>query len=57
MAQKNVITLYSKEANEFITSHKNTKKLAGIKLALKKFSKKLRKQVMFKETKRKFKKK
>ncbi len=58
MSQDNLITLYSKEANEHVTTRINKKKFANAaKLELKKFSKKLRKHVLFVQTKKMFKKK
>lgn len=58
MSQDNLITLYSKEADEHITTSRNKKKFANVgKLSLKKFSKKKKKRVTFVETKKIFKKK
>ena len=58
MTQDNLITLYSKEADEHIVTFRNKKKFANAgKLILKKFSKKLRKVVEFVETKKAHKKK
>jgi ribosomal protein L33 len=58
MSQDNLITLYSKEANEHITTTRNKKKFANAeKLSVKKFSKKLQKRVEFTQTKKLFKKK
>lgn len=58
MSQDNLITLYNKEADEHITTRINKKKFANAdKLELMKFSKKLRKRVPFKQTKKMFKKK
>lgn len=58
MSQDNLITLYSKEADEHVTTRKNKKKLANApKITLSKFSKKLKKRVTFVETKKMFKKK
>lgn len=58
MSQDNLITLYSKEAKEHIETTRNKKKFANAgKLALMKFSKKLRKKVLFTETKKMHKKK
>ena len=58
MSQDNLITLYSKEANEHVTTRINKKKFANAaKLELMKFSKKLRKHVLFVQTKKMFKKK
>lgn len=58
MSQDNLITLYSKEANEHIPTFRNKKKFANApKLTTMKFSKKLKKRVEFVETKRTFKKK
>lgn len=58
MSQDNLITLYSKEANEHVTTRINKKKFANAdKLELKKYSKKLQKRVVFAQTKKLFKKK
>jgi len=58
MSQDNLITLYSKEANEHFVTSRNKKKFANAaKLAFMKFSKKLRKRVLFTETKKMHKKK
>ena len=57
MAQNRLVTLYNKEADEFITTFKSGKKGSNIKLSLKKYSKKLRKRVLFTQTKKLFKKK
>lgn len=58
MSQDNLITLYSKQADEHIVSSRNKKKFANAsKLSLKKFSKKLKKRVEFVETKKMHKKK
>lgn len=70
MSQDNLITLKythkhtddngdetGETSNEYITTSKNKKKLANAdKLTLKKFSKKAQKRVVFKETKKMFKK-
>ena len=52
MPQDNLVKLVNKETGETYWSTKNRKKLAGIKLELKKYSKKLRKVVSFKESKK-----
>jgi ribosomal protein L33 len=58
MSQDNLITLYSKEADEHVVSSRNKKKFANAaKLKLTKFSKKLRKPVEYTETKKMHKKK
>jgi ribosomal protein L33 len=58
MSQDNLITLYSKEANEHVVTSRNKKKFANAdKLKLNKFSKKLKKRVEFVETKKMHKKK
>jgi ribosomal protein L33 len=58
MSQDNLITLYSKDADEHVVTSRNKKKFANAgKLALVKFSKKLRKRVLFTETKKMHKKK
>ncbi|MFT6361465.1 MAG: ribosomal protein L33 [Candidatus Paceibacteria bacterium] len=58
MSQDNIITLYSKDANEHVVTSRNKKKFANAnKLSLVKFSKKLRKRVTFIETKKAHKKK
>ncbi len=58
MSQDNFITLYSKEANEHVTTRINKKKFANAdKLELKKYSKKLQKRAVFVQTKKAFKKK
>ncbi|MFT7328172.1 MAG: ribosomal protein L33 [Crocinitomicaceae bacterium] len=58
MSQDNLITLYSKEANEHIVTKRNKKKFANAaKLSLVKFSKKLKKRIIFTETKKMHKKK
>ena len=58
MSQDNVITLYSKDADEHVVTSRNKKKFANAdKLSMKKFSKKLRKRVVFTETKKQHKKK
>ncbi len=58
MSQDNLITLYNDEAKEHIVT-KMTKalKTSGTKLSLKKYSKKLKKHVLFTQTKKRFKKK
>ena len=58
MSQDNLITLYSSDADEHIVTNRNKKKFANAtKLAIMKFSKKLRKRVLFTETKKMHKKK
>lgn len=58
MSQDNLITLYSKEADEHVVTKRNKKKFANAaKLSLIKFSKKLKKRVLFTETKKMHKKK
>jgi ribosomal protein L33 len=59
MSQDSFVTLYSKEADEFVTTRFNRRRFTNkeFKLELKKFSKKLRKMVTFKLTKRPHKKK
>ena len=57
MSQDKLVTLYNKDADEFITTFKSGKKSSNIKLSLKKFSKKLKKRVVFTETKKIFRKK
>ncbi len=52
MPQDNVIKLVNKETGETYWSAKNRKKHAGIKLEFKKYSKKLRKVLTFKESKK-----
>ncbi|MEI6022551.1 MAG: 50S ribosomal protein L33 [bacterium] len=52
MAQQNLVKLTNKETGETYWSAKNKKKLAGIKLKFNKYSKKLRKVVEFKESKK-----
>jgi ribosomal protein L33 len=52
MAQDNLVKLVNKETGETYWSTKNRKKLAGIKLEFKKYSRKLRKVVTFKESKK-----
>ena len=51
MAQKQLIKLVSKDTREVYWTRKN-KKLVERKIELKKYSKKLRKHVMFKEAKK-----
>lgn len=59
MSQDNLVTMYSKEANEFITTRFTKRKFTNkdFKLKLRKYSKKLRKYVEYVATKRRFKKK
>ena len=58
MSQDNLATLYCKKTGEHVVTRKNKKKLANApKLTLKKYSKKLKKRVVFTETKKMFKKK
>ncbi|MCC7469984.1 MAG: 50S ribosomal protein L33 [Bacteroidetes bacterium] len=52
MSQDNLLKLVNKETGETYWSTKNRKKLAGIKLEFKKYSRKLRKVVTFKESKK-----
>lgn len=53
MSQVNLIKLTNKETGEVYWTRKNRKKLANApKIELKKFSKKLRKVVSFKESKK-----
>jgi ribosomal protein L33 len=52
MSQDNLVMLRNKETGETYWSSKNRKKLAGIKLEFKKYSKKLRKVITFKEAKK-----
>lgn len=52
MPQDNLIKLKNAKTGEVIYTRKNKKKLAGQKIELKKFSKKLRKHVVFKEVKK-----
>ena len=52
MSQDNLVKLTNKETGETYWSSKNRKKLAGIKLKFKKYSKKLRKVIEFKESKK-----
>lgn len=52
MSQDNLIRLVNKETGEVYWSTKNKKKLANVKIELKKYSKKLRKKVSFKESKK-----
>lgn len=52
MAQKNLIKLVHKDTGEAYYTFKNKKKHAGMKVELNKFSKKLRKVVTFKESKK-----
>ncbi len=52
MAQNNLVKLVNKESGETYWTSKNKKKLAAIKLEFKKYSKKLRKVITFKESKK-----
>jgi ribosomal protein L33 len=52
MPQQNLVKLTNKETGETYWSAKNKKKLAGIKLKFNKYSKKLRKVIEFKESKK-----
>ncbi len=52
MPQQNLVKLTNKETGEIYWSTKNKKKLAGIKLEFSKYSKKLRKVITFKESKK-----
>lgn len=52
MPQQNLVKLVNKETRETYWSSKNRKKLAGIKLEFKKYSRKLRKVISFKESKK-----
>lgn len=52
MSQDNLIKLVNKDTKEVIWTSKNRKKLASAKIELKKYSKKLRKVVSFKESKK-----
>lgn len=52
MSQENLVKLVNKETGEIYWSTKNRKKLAGIKLEFSKYSKKLRKVIKFKESKK-----
>jgi len=52
MAQDNLVKLVNKETKEVYWSTKNRKKLADVKLEQKKYSKKLRKVITFKESKK-----
>lgn len=59
MSQDQLITLYNKESKEHIVTRANRKKRASFgnkdfKLELKKYSKKLRKVLLFKEVKKMF---
>lgn len=51
MSQDNLLKLKSSSGTMLYT-RKNKKKLAGVKIELKKYDKKLRKRVVFKETKK-----
>jgi len=57
MSQDRLVTLYNKDADEFITTTRSGKKGSNIKLSLKKYSKKLKKHVIFTQTKKIFRKK
>jgi ribosomal protein L33 len=52
MAYEKLARMVNKETGEMFVTPKNKKKLAGVKLELKKYSKKLRKVVTFKEGKK-----
>ncbi len=52
MPQDNLVRLVNKETGEVYWSRKNRKKLANVKLEAKKYSKKLRKIITFKEAKK-----
>lgn len=52
MPQKNLVKLVNKETGETYWTSKNKKKLADVKLEFSKYSKKLRKTVKFKESKK-----
>jgi ribosomal protein L33 len=52
MSQQNLVKLVNKETGETYWSSKNRKKHAGIKLEFKKYSRKLRKVITFKESKK-----
>jgi ribosomal protein L33 len=52
MAQQNLVKLVNKETGETYWTAKNKKKHAGVKLEQNKYSKKLRKVVAFKESKK-----
>jgi large subunit ribosomal protein L33 len=52
MSQDNLIKLKNAKTGEIIYTRKNKKKLAGSKIELKKFSKKERKHLVFKEVKK-----
>ncbi len=52
MSQDNLIKIKNAKTGEILYTTKNKKKLAGVKIELKKFSKKLRKHVVFKEVKK-----
>lgn len=52
MPQDNLIKLVNKESGETYWTSKNRKKLADRKIELKKYSKKLRKVLTFKESKK-----
>jgi ribosomal protein L33 len=51
-SQENLVKLVHKETGETYWSTKNRKKLADVKLKMNKYSKKLRKVVEFKESKK-----
>ncbi|HVY35931.1 MAG TPA: 50S ribosomal protein L33 [Candidatus Paceibacterota bacterium] len=52
MSQDNLVRLVNKDTKEVYWTTKNRKKLADVKLEKKKYSKKLRKVVTFKESKK-----
>ncbi len=52
MPQQNLIRLVNKDTKEVYWTRKNRKLLADKKIELKKFSKKLRKVITFKESKK-----
>jgi ribosomal protein L33 len=52
MAYEKLARMVNKETGEMFVTPKNKKKLAAIKLEMKKYSKKLRKVVTFKESKK-----
>lgn len=52
MSQDNLVKLVNKESGETYWSTKNRKKLADVKLKMNKYSKKLRKVIEFKESKK-----
>lgn len=51
-SQKNLIKLQSKETGEVYYTRKNVRKLADVKIKLKKYSPKLQKHVLFEEVKK-----